>query len=213
MASTPVPPGTPLEAKNYIDIPRPFKSGKPTRSGNRRTKNLKQILAAERDAAFGIEGTGIGKRKGKKTAWSALQSETATAVASTQGSRAGSDEIPDADTTMGNVTQEDGAQALATATAAADAAAKRKRDLPSCESHVVVALADLEIAKTMCYQRFIGRSATKSTTEKEILRCDWSTSKSKYRVKEAKKRQRHLSLTTSSGSIHRPKIASTISQR
>lgn len=56
-----------------------------------------------------------------------------TATSTAQASRAGTDELADGDTTMGsigNVTREDTSKDLEEAAALA----KRKRDLPSCES-------------------------------------------------------------------------------
>ena len=128
--STPAPPGTPLESRNYVDAPRPFKNPGYTRNANRRTRTLKQILAAERDAAIGSDGgVGSGKRKGRKSMLSGLNGNGASAGASTQASRAGTDELPDGDTTMASV----GDVAGANVDEAMIAAARRKRELPTCE--------------------------------------------------------------------------------
>jgi hypothetical protein len=140
--ATPIPPGTPVESRNYVDAPRPFKNPNHTRSTYRRTKTLKQILAAEREAALGIESSAGGKRKGKKSAALAILNgngaDNETNASTAQASRAGSNEPADGDTTMasiGNITEE--IQRNDVEAAAAAALAKRKRDLPSCESSKV----------------------------------------------------------------------------
>ncbi|UZJ51456.1 hypothetical protein CBS101457_000776 [Exobasidium rhododendri] len=150
--STPVP----LESRNYVDSPRPFKNPNHTRNTYRRTKTLKQILAAEREAALGAEGSGSGKRKGKKSAVSALLSgnglENETGASSTQASRAGSADIVEGDTAMASATdvttEQSNRDVEAAAAAAAAALAKRKRDLPSYSS--VEAPPSLRPRKKFC---------------------------------------------------------------
>jgi hypothetical protein len=128
---TPVPPSTIFETRNYVDAARPFKNADYIRSASRRGRTLKQILAAEREAGMGGESSATGKRKGKKMPGSGSGYGTATAsrVASTQASRVGSEEAPDGDTTSATF-----GEAMDAVEQAAAAAAKRKRDLPTCES-------------------------------------------------------------------------------
>lgn len=131
--STPVPPSTIFETRNYVDAARPFKNPDYTRSASRRGRTLKQILAAERDAGMGGESSAAGKRKAKKMPGSGSGYGTATASrqASTQASRVGSEEAPD-----GNATSASVGEAIDAVEQAELAAAKRKRDLPTCESSI-----------------------------------------------------------------------------
>lgn len=134
--STPIPLASIFESRNYVDTPRPFKNvNNYARTANKRTKTLKQILAAEREGALGIKGTTTtttGKRKGKKS--NGIVTASASRQASTQVSRAGTEELVDTPaagigdssmTSEGGLTMEQ--------IEAAEAAAKRKRDLPTCE--------------------------------------------------------------------------------
>jgi len=43
-----------LESKSFLNTPKPFKNPSFTKTSNRRTRTLKQILAAERDFAMGV---------------------------------------------------------------------------------------------------------------------------------------------------------------
>lgn len=93
-------------------------------------------MAAEREAALGIESSATGKRKGKKSAVNAglngNGNGNGTAASTAQPSRAGTDELVDGDTTMasvGDVT----AETIDKEVEAAEALAKRKRSLPTCE--------------------------------------------------------------------------------
>lgn len=43
-----------MESKSFLNTPKPFKNPSFTKTSNRRTRTLKQILAAERDFAMGV---------------------------------------------------------------------------------------------------------------------------------------------------------------
>lgn len=132
--STPIPSGSIFETRNYVDTPRPFKSANYARTANRRTKTLKQILAAERETVLGIKSTATGKRKGKRSNGTGTGTALASRQASMQVSRAGTEELVETPsggigdlsmTSEGGLTMEQ--------VEAAEAAAKRKRELPTCE--------------------------------------------------------------------------------
>lgn len=158
-ASTPAPGGSSLDAKSFLNTPKPFKNPSYTKSSNRRTRTLKQILAAERDFAMGVTdsinlfpNTNVGshkkgaakarrlltgaaakaaKRREEQLANAGEMSGTVTPAEVEIGSTSMTEQDPD--TTMNSLAGTNGTQTPAVLDAASEELLKRKRSLPTCE--------------------------------------------------------------------------------
>ncbi|PWN33687.1 uncharacterized protein FA14DRAFT_173456 [Meira miltonrushii] len=159
--STPAPGSSSLESKSFLNTPKPFKNPSYTKSSNRRIRNLKQILAAERDFAMGVTDsiniststtsaggggshkkgaaakqrrllTGAAAKAAKRREEQGDISGTATPAEGEIGSASMTE--PDGDTTMNSLAGTNGTQTPAVLDAAAEELLKRKRALPTYSS-------------------------------------------------------------------------------
>ena len=148
-----------MESKSFLNTPKPFKNPSFTKSSNRRTRTLKQILAAERDFAMGVTDsinistgtnsagagshkkgasakskrllTGAAAKAAKRREQEGDISGTATPAEGEIGSASMTEQ--DGDTTMNSLAGTNGTQTPAVLDAAAEELLKRKRALPTCE--------------------------------------------------------------------------------